>query len=159
LAAIIQPKYLCIHGGLSQDFTSIDQIKSIQRPISDYNEYPFLLGILWSDPLRNASSFFPNPRNIGQIFGSAQVNEFLNLNSLELIIRGHQCVENGIEFMFDNKLVTAFSTSNYCGQDSNRSGVLIIDKNGQIGKKSSLVLKKKKENAYSSIIFANLRLK
>jgi protein phosphatase len=45
-AAIIQNKYLCIHGGLSQDFTSVDQIRSIQKPISDYNEYSFLPGML-----------------------------------------------------------------------------------------------------------------
>jgi hypothetical protein len=36
------------------------------------------------------------------------VNDFLKLNYLELTIREHQCAENGIDTMFENKLVTFF---------------------------------------------------
>jgi protein phosphatase len=136
LGTIIQNKFICIHGGLSQDFVSPEQIKSLERPISDYDEYPFLSGIVWSDPSENVCNFLPNPRKVGQLFGSTQVNAFLRNNYLLSIIRGHQCVKNGIETMFENKLITVFSASNYCGKNPNRSGILLIHENGEIEKRT-----------------------
>lgn len=51
-----------------------------------------------------------------------------------MLIRGHECVSNGIKFMFDQKVVTVFSASYYCGENINKSGVLMISENGEIEK-------------------------
>lgn len=135
IGALIQKKVLCIHGGLSSNFMSIDQIKSIKKPIIDFDNNPILSGVLWSDPSSYVRNFIPNLRGTGQFFGEDQLNNFLRANFLQLIVRGHQCADNGIEMMFENKLITVFSASNYCGY-RNRSGVLIVNENGQIGKET-----------------------
>ena len=49
VAALIEDKILCMHGGLSKDMTSLDQIKSIQRP-AKIPETGILCDLLWSDP-------------------------------------------------------------------------------------------------------------
>jgi protein phosphatase len=132
-AAIVQSKYFCLHGGLSKNFHSTDQIKSIEKPINQYDNPAFISGIVWSDPNENAWNFLPSPRKAGEIFGSTQVDNFLSQNNLQLIIRGHECVDSGIKIMFENKLVTVFSASNYCEKNLNKSGILIVHENGQIG--------------------------
>jgi diadenosine tetraphosphatase ApaH/serine/threonine PP2A family protein phosphatase len=98
--AIIQNNILCIHGGLSQEFTSIDQIRLIEKPVQNYDDYPILPGFFWSDPSNLNEDHFeylPSPRNIGELFGAIQVSQFLNFNGLKLIIRAHEWVQNGIE--------------------------------------------------------------
>jgi protein phosphatase len=40
---------------------------------------------------------------------------FLKNNNLDLFIRSHQMVEDGFMFSHDDKLLTIFSASNYCG--------------------------------------------
>jgi protein phosphatase len=133
--ALIQNKILCIHGGLSSEFKSIQQIKSIQKPALRYEKHHFLPGIVWSDPSEDALKFLPNPRGVGQLFGKKQLNDFLTLNNIQLLVRGHQFVSHGIETMFENKLMTIFSASNYCGRSHNPSGVLIVSEFGQVGKR------------------------
>ena len=49
VAALIEDKILCMHGGLSKDMTSLDQIKSIQRP-AKIPETGIWCDLLWSDP-------------------------------------------------------------------------------------------------------------
>lgn len=48
-AAIIEDKILCMHGGLSPDLTSIDQINNIVRP-TDIPDTGLLCDLLWADP-------------------------------------------------------------------------------------------------------------
>jgi serine/threonine-protein phosphatase PP1 catalytic subunit len=49
VAAIIEEKIFCCHGGLSPDLQSIEQIRRIVRPI-DVPEQGLLCDLLWSDP-------------------------------------------------------------------------------------------------------------
>ncbi len=49
VAAIIEDKILCMHGGLSPDLTSIDQINGIVRP-TDIPDTGLLCDLLWADP-------------------------------------------------------------------------------------------------------------
>jgi serine/threonine-protein phosphatase PP1 catalytic subunit len=51
----------------------------------------------------------------------------LKKNDLELIVRGHQVVEEGYEFFGERKLVTVFSAPNYCGLFDNKGAVLSIN--------------------------------
>jgi len=49
IAALIDEKILCMHGGLSPELSSLDQIKRIMRP-TDVPDTGLLCDMLWSDP-------------------------------------------------------------------------------------------------------------
>lgn len=74
--------------------------------------------------------FRDSPRGYGYLFDKKSFNDFMNNSGFETMIRGHQCVYTGIDSKFDNRLVTVFSASHYCGKTSNGCGVFIIDQFG-----------------------------
>ena len=49
VAALIEDKILCMHGGLSPDLTSVNQINEIVRP-TDIPDTGLLCDLLWADP-------------------------------------------------------------------------------------------------------------
>ncbi len=60
----------------------------------------------------------PSDRGVSFHFGADVLETFLCKNSLSLIVRAHQVVEDGYEFFNRRSLVTLFSAPNYCGQVS-----------------------------------------
>ena len=52
VAAIIDEKILCMHGGLSPELTNMEQIKKIVRPV-DVPDTGLLNDLLWSDPYKD----------------------------------------------------------------------------------------------------------
>ena len=49
MAAVVDEKILCMHGGLSPEITSMEQIKRIVRP-TDVPDTGLLCDLLWADP-------------------------------------------------------------------------------------------------------------
>ena len=49
VAAIVDEKILCMHGGLSPEITSMEQVKRIVRP-TDVPDTGLLCDLLWADP-------------------------------------------------------------------------------------------------------------
>ena len=49
IAALVDDKILCMHGGLSPELNKIDTIKNIVRP-TDVPDTGLLCDLLWSDP-------------------------------------------------------------------------------------------------------------
>lgn len=125
LAAILFKKIICVHGGPCPELIKLAQIEEIQRPISEYNN-PIICGILWSDPSDDVDEFLPSRRGTGWKFGNVGLSYFLEENNLSMCVRGHQCVQDGYESLFDGKLFTIFSASNYCGATNNHASVLIV---------------------------------
>lgn len=126
LAALIDKKYFCIHGGIGPDITTLQQIAEIERPILDLKN-PIVEQLLWSDPSEEILEFDKPKRIHGCMYGEKVVNQFLEKNSLEAIVRGHECVSNGAKSQLNGKVVTVFSSSNYCGDVHNLGGILFID--------------------------------
>ena len=127
VAALLDEKILCMHGGLSTEMEKFDQIKKIVRP-TDVPEQGLLCDLLWSDPDESAKDGFgENDRGVSVIFNGTVVKNFLKNNELDLICRAHQVVEEGYEFFADKQLVTVFSAPNYCGEFDNSAGIMIID--------------------------------
>jgi len=89
VAALIEGKIFCIHGGLSPELGYLNQISNIKRP-TDIPDRGLLCDILWADPDKEINGFFPNKRGISVTFGEKQVLEFCERNNIDLIIRAHQ---------------------------------------------------------------------
>jgi serine/threonine-protein phosphatase PP1 catalytic subunit len=116
-----------MHGGLSPDLKSFEQIESMKRPC-DVPDTGLLCDLLWSDPDKRIG-WGPNDRGVSCTFGPDIVSDFIEKLDIELICRAHQVVEDGYSFFAYRKLVTIFSAPNYCGEFNNNAGCLIIDQN------------------------------
>ena len=126
VAAIIDEKILCMHGGLSPDLKNLQNITEISRP-TDIPDTGLLCDLLWSDPDKDCVEYDENDRGVSVIFGEKIVQDFNKKNDLDLIIRAHQVVDEGYEFFASRQLITIFSAPNYCGEFDNSAGIMIID--------------------------------
>lgn len=126
IAAIIDDKIFCCHGGLSPDLHDFEQIRSIARP-TDVPDTGLVCDLLWSDPDKDTKGWGENDRGVSFTFGPDIVTKFLNRHDLDLICRAHQVVEDGYEFFARRQLVTLFSAPNYCGDYDNAGGMMTID--------------------------------
>ncbi|KAA8583044.1 hypothetical protein FQN60_015590, partial [Etheostoma spectabile] len=126
IAAIIDEKIFCCHGGLSPDLQSMEQIRRIMRP-TDVPDTGLLCDLLWSDPDKDVQGWGENDRGVSFTFGADVVSKFLNRHDLDLICRAHQVVEDGYEFFAKRQLVTLFSAPNYCGEFDNAGGMMSVD--------------------------------
>ncbi|MDP2436823.1 MAG: serine/threonine-protein phosphatase, partial [archaeon] len=111
IAAVIDGQVLCVHGGLSPEVRTLDQIRTISRNLEIPHEGPFC-DLMWSDP-EEIDNWQVSPRGAGWLFGSRVTTEFVKLNGLKLICRAHQLVQEGYKYMFDQHLVTVWSAPNY----------------------------------------------
>jgi len=139
LAAIVFKENLCIHAGLSPELLNIEDIYTIQRPIKDCT-LSLLVGLLWSDPTNNDPGFSPSRRGTGFQFGYSVFMAFMEANGLKRLIRGHECVIDGHKELFDGRLITIFSASNYCGVSRNSASVLMVNEEGNFTTISMLPL-------------------
>ncbi|KAK4582103.1 hypothetical protein RGQ29_025321 [Quercus rubra] len=126
VAAVIDEKILCMHGGLSPEMDRLDQIRAIQRPV-DVPDQGLLCDLLWADPDRDIKGWGENDRGVSYTFGADKVTEFLKKHDLDLICRAHQVVEDGYEFFAERQLVTIFSAPNYCGEFNNAGALMSVD--------------------------------
>ena len=92
--------------------------------------------MLWSDPATGPQAFTPgvktkgwgeNDRGTSYVFSEKVVKDFVQKHDLDLIVRGHQIMEDGYEFFADMKLLTIFSAPNYCNEFDNDGAMLVIN--------------------------------
>ncbi|KAI5954621.1 PPH3 [Candida jiufengensis] len=126
LGAIINNSIFAIHGGLSPDIDTIDEIRKLNRKQEVPHEGS-MCDLLWSDPEDNLQGWSISPRGAGFLFGSNEVDKFLHKNKFKFITRAHQLVMEGYKEMFDQKLVTVWSAPNYCYRCGNVASVLLIN--------------------------------
>lgn len=123
-----------MHGGLSPDLHSIDQLKNLERPI-DPEVAGLHVDLLWSDPDPNMPNgendvdWGPSARGISSHFNVRAVNQAISKLNLDMIVRAHQVVQDGYEFFANRKLVTIFSAPNYCGEYNNSGAIMIVNDN------------------------------
>ncbi|CAG8675747.1 9201_t:CDS:2, partial [Funneliformis caledonium] len=126
IAAIIDEKIFTMHGGLSPDLQSMEQIRRVMRP-TDVPDTGLLCDLLWSDPDKDISGWSENDRGVSFTFGPDVVSRFLQKHDMDLICRAHQAVEDGYEFFAKRQLVTLFSAPNYCGEFDNAGAMMSVD--------------------------------
>ena len=126
LGAIVDQKIFCLHGGLSPEVKSIDEIRNIDRR-QEIPQSGVMCDLMWSDP-ETIETWAMSPRGAGWLYGSKVVTEFNHINDLDLIARAHQLVMDGFKFWFkDENLVTVWSAPNYCYRCGNVASILKVN--------------------------------
>lgn len=91
MAALIDEKILCMHGGLSPELSNLEQIRRIMRP-TDVPDTGLLCDLLWSDPDKDVQGWADNERGVSYVFSQEIVQVFLKKHELDLICRAHQVI-------------------------------------------------------------------
>ncbi|KAJ6555226.1 Metallo-dependent phosphatase [Mycena sp. CBHHK59/15] len=141
LAAVLNKQFLCIHGGLSPEFNTLDDLRSIDR----FREPPtqgLMCDILWSDPAedfgteKTADSFLHNHvRGCSYFFTYQAACNFLERNNLLSIIRAHEAQDSGYRMYRKTKttgfpsVMTIFSAPNYLDMYNNKAAVIKYENN------------------------------
>jgi serine/threonine-protein phosphatase PP1 catalytic subunit len=76
VAALIEGKILCMHGGLSPDLITPTQIVNIVRP-TDVPEAGLLCDLLWADPEASVRMWGESERGVSYVFGEEIISSFL----------------------------------------------------------------------------------
>ncbi|KAL1324932.1 hypothetical protein AAHE18_13G125600 [Arachis hypogaea] len=90
LAALIEKKIICMHGGIGRSINHLEQIQNIQRPITMEAGSIVLMDLLWSDPTENDSveGLRPNARGPGLVTFGFKVAVIVVLSIYSLPIAG-----------------------------------------------------------------------
>lgn len=141
LAAIMNQQFLCVHGGLSPEIHTLEDIKKIDR----FREPPAfgpMCDMLWSDPLedygteKSVDHFSHNSvRGCSYFYSYQACCDFLQRNHLLSIIRAHEAQDAGYRMYRKSQttgfpsLITIFSAPNYLDVYNNKAAVLKYENN------------------------------
>ena len=126
LAATVDNRIFCLHGGLSPSLHQQDDIKQINRNV-DVPHEGGMCDLLWSDPDDSRRGFSPSPRAAGFQFGSDITDQYLHKNNQNMIARAHQQVMDGFSRHHNKKVTTIFSAPNYCYRCGNQAAIMEVD--------------------------------
>ncbi|XP_055327415.1 serine/threonine-protein phosphatase 2B catalytic subunit 2-like [Paramacrobiotus metropolitanus] len=141
LAAVVNGQFLCVHGGLSPEITTLKDIFRIDRFKEPDSSGP-LCDILWSDPAENFGNetdaenlYLDNPeRGCSYMYTYKACCKFLTDNKLLSLIRAHQVEYAGFKqykatTLGFPALFTVFSAPNYLDDYRNKGAVLKYENN------------------------------
>lgn len=118
VGAVIGPptSTLCVHGGISPSMQHLDEIEEkIKRPVElSPNSNCILTDMLWSDPCADIDTWAVSLRGTSYRYGIMAVRNFMRMNGLKRIVRGHTAENKGYNVMGSkHEVVTVFSAPNY----------------------------------------------
>lgn len=133
LAAVINDNIFCVHGGLSPQITSLEEIEALSRPL-EVSTAGVAADLVWSDPCADQDGWKSSDRGLGSLFGHDIAEEFLVDNNIQLMVRAHQAVHEGVDFPFapDNSVMTIFSAPNYGGLSGNKAAIAHLSEDSAI---------------------------
>jgi serine/threonine-protein phosphatase 2B catalytic subunit len=141
LAALMNGQFLCVHGGLSPEIHTLDDIKKLDR-FKEPPPYGPMCDLLWSDPLEDYGTERTNEqyshntvRGCSYFYSYAACCDFLQNNQLLSIIRAHEAQDAGYR-MYKKcqstgfpSLITIFSAPNYLDVYNNKAAILKYENN------------------------------
>ncbi|KAI2804600.1 hypothetical protein RDWZM_007938 [Blomia tropicalis] len=97
--------------------------------------------LLWNDPIPERlrrrktlerHTFYQNKKRGGHCsyFTEKALIQFLEANHLSMLIRGHQyrhCKKKGFHYEYNYRMLTLFSSSNYCGNQRNTTSYAMVN--------------------------------
>lgn len=105
-AVLVEERYLMIHGGLSPEMTTAQDLANANKM---HPERDFLEDLLWSDPNDAVHNVLYSPRGAGKLFGKSVTEEVLKKLGVTILIRGHEPCDEGFKLNHDGKVLTLFS--------------------------------------------------
>lgn len=105
-AVLVEERYLLVHGGLSPNINSIQDLAHAHLT---HPEQEFLEDLLWSDPNDTVRDVLHSPRGAGKLFGKNVTEKILKKLNVDVLIRGHEPCEEGFKLNHDGKVLTLFS--------------------------------------------------
>ena len=152
LAAVIDGKISCAHGGVPSYFGAVCRLSTLDRipaPLKadkkTTSDSPPYWDLVWSDPVdkqafddqiagltgaqmdsqQYKTGFLPNTkRGAGKFWSETATKNFLSVNKLDFVIRAHEVAVNGFLHHHGGLVTTVFSSSNY--QNSNDAGAILV---------------------------------
>uniref|UniRef100_A0A2I2YSB5 protein-serine/threonine phosphatase n=1 Tax=Gorilla gorilla gorilla TaxID=9595 RepID=A0A2I2YSB5_GORGO len=141
LAALLNQQFLCVHGGMSPEITSLDDIRKLDR-FTEPPAFGPVCDLLWSDPSEDYGNektlehYTHNTvRGCSYFYSYPAVCEFLQNNNLLSIIRAHEAQDAGYRMYRKSQatgfpsLITIFSAPNYLDVYNNKAAVLKYENN------------------------------
>jgi serine/threonine-protein phosphatase 2B catalytic subunit len=141
LAALMNQQFLCVHGGLSPEIHTLDDIRRLDR-FKEPPPFGPMCDLLWSDPLEDYGSEKTNEhfshntvRGCSFFYSYAACCEFLQNNQLLSIIRAHEAQDAGYRMYKKSSqtafpsLITIFSAPNYLDVYNNKAAILKYENN------------------------------
>lgn len=140
IACVINKKFLAVHGGISPELITLDDLLKVNR----YSEPPrqgLFCDLLWSDPIANDTGSSSDKYKINEVrgcsyfFSATAANTFLKRNKLLTIIRAHEAQLEGYKMHTWNGpgefpvVITIFSAPNYCDVYNNKAAIIKFDDN------------------------------
>ncbi|ODV80770.1 Metallo-dependent phosphatase [Suhomyces tanzawaensis NRRL Y-17324] len=141
LAAIMNKQFFCVHGGLSPELKTLDELVKLDR----FREPPtkgLMCDLLWADPVEDYDddnidqTFIKNTvRGCSYAFTYKASCQFLERTGLLSIIRAHEAQDAGYRMYKQTKtmgfpsLLTMFSAPNYLDTYNNKAAVLKYENN------------------------------
>lgn len=105
-AALVENRFILIHGGFPTHAQSIDDLAHANET---YPKEAFLEEMLWNDPEENITSAIASPRGAGKLFGANITTAFLKMLDVNVLIRGHEPCREGFKLNHNSKILTLFS--------------------------------------------------
>jgi len=134
LAAVVNNQIFCCHNGISKNGLFLNDIQRLKFPIK-VKTCPIAKDLLWNTPNINDNISFNKLLPIEykpEQFNANALDSFLKTNKLKMIIRSHDVCQKGISNCFGDRVLTIFSSTNYCGVYQNAGALIFIKKSYEI---------------------------
>ena len=112
ICALVNGTILCLHGGISQNFDILTQLKN--QKCKDFEKVyksleQSIFQIMWNDPKVELKGFSDSFRGPGiSFFGIDVFENFMKANTLEYLIRAHECFPEGFRWFFNKNCYQSF---------------------------------------------------
>lgn len=136
LAALVNGKVFCVHGGLSPHLHDLEQIIAVRRP-ANIPDHGLVHDLLWTDPAEAEDMLDADGWGVSRtrgpasrVYGPAVIEAFLQKHGLSLVCRSHGYTREGYRFHANQGVLTLFSAPDYC-TTGNAAAVLLVDESAE----------------------------